>query len=159
MEHQETDRAIAYQRTMQAFYNHAAANVFKQQYSPADPFDGILIDAAFLEVSELVNIFKAAKALEDEGNAAFIENLIHFRGCYTTPAVRVNQLWLDALRQRKAKICEYLQKACFEFDSVEEVLGYEQEIAEMNDPQLTEYLRQAQEALAVEAEVVTDAKS
>ena len=153
MEHQEPDRAIAYQRTIQALYNHAAADIFKQQYSPADPFDGVLIDAGFLEISELVNIFKAAKALEDEGNAAFIENLIHFRGPYTTPAVRVNQLWLDALRQRKAKICEYLQKAYFEFDSVEEVVFYEQEIVDMNDPQLIKYLRQAQEALAFEVEV------
>ena len=153
MEHQEPYRALAYQKKMQALYNHAAADIFKQQYYPADPFDGVLINAGFLEIDELVNIFKAAKALEDEGNAAFIENLIHFRGPYTTPAVRVNSLWLDALCQRKAKICEYLHKACFEFDSVEEVLNYEQKIEDINDPQLTEYLRQAQEVLAFEVEV------
>lgn len=157
MEHQEPDRIIAYRGRMQALYNNTAAAIFKQQYFPADPFDGELIDAAFLEVAELVNIFKAAEALENEGNAVFVENLIHFRGPYTTSAVRVNSLWLDALRQRKAKICEYLQKACFEFDSMEEVVFYEQEIAEMNDPQLTEYLRQAQEALACEVEVKNEA--
>ena len=157
MGQQEPYRTLAYHAKMQAIYNHTAAGILKQQYFPADPFEGELIDAAFLEIAELVNIFKAAKALEDEGNGAFVENLIHFK--YTTPAVRVNSLWLDALRQRKAKICEYLQKACFEFDSVEEVVFYEQEIADINDPQLTEYFRQAQEALACEVEVVVDAQS
>ena len=155
MEHQEPYRAIAYQQKMQALYNNTAAAIFKQQYFPADPFDGELIDAAFLEIAELAAVFKAAKALVDEGNAAFIENLIHFRGPYTTPAVRVNSLWLDALRQRKATICEYVRSTCF--DNLKEMLWYEQKIENMNDPQLSEYLRQAQEALAFEAEVVNEA--
>lgn len=157
---QEPDHVTKYQAKMQALYNRAAAaDVFRQQYYPADPFDGELIDAAFLEIVELVNIFKAAKALEDEGNAEFIENLIHFRGPDITPLVRVNTDWLNTLRRRKNIICEFLQKAYFEFDSVEEVLGYEREIANMNDLQLTEYFCQAKVALACEAEMVGDAES
>jgi len=157
MEHQEPDRAIVYQRKMQALYNRAAADIFKQQYSPADPFDGVLIDAAFLEISELVNIFKAAKAFEDEGNAAFVENLIHNRGRWTTPAVRVNQLWLDALRQRKREVCEYIHNCLFEGEA--EMEEQRQHIVDMGEPQLLEYLRQAQESLAFEVEVVVDGES
>lgn len=149
----EPYHAILYQQKMQALYNNTAATIFKEQYFPADPFEGELIDAAFLEISELTNIFKAAKALEDEGNGAFVENLIISRGLYRTPEVRVNSLWSDGLRIRKAKICRYLEQACFGFSSAEEVVFYEQEIADMNDPQLSEYLRQAQEALSCEVEV------
>jgi hypothetical protein len=138
---------------MQALYQSDAAANFKQRYRPADPFDGVLVGAELLEISELVNIFKGVQALEDEGNATFAYDLIVYcRGQYQIPMVRVNQLWLDALRQRKNQICKYLEKAFFGFDSLEDALSYEQEIKQMNDPQLTEYLRQALEALA-EAEV------
>lgn len=151
------ERALAYQHKMyeayrssiRNIYNHAAATVFKKQYFPADPFEGELIDAAFLEIPDLVAIFEAAKALENEGNSAFVDNLIHYRdrGQYVTPAVRVNYLYLEKLRQRKAKICKYLQKACSEVDSA---------IEYADDAQLSEYLRQAQECLAIETEVINE---
>lgn len=167
------DKMTAYQQQMQNAYRqrnlanlaklynyadaYAAAAVFKDQYKPADPFDGVQIPAEMLDIPELVTVFLAAKALEDEGNAVFIPQLVEYRKEYQTPLIRVNQLWLDALKQRKYKMCDYIYKCCFGFGgSVEEVLGYEQEIAEMDDPQLSKYLRQAQEALAVEAEVKAD---
>lgn len=155
-------RAIAYQAEMQNayrgkirnLYNYAAASVFKEQYSPADPFEGILIPAEFLAISELVAVFKGAKALEDEGNSDFISELIERRQDSETPLIRVNRHWLNTCRRHKKKICEYLQKACFEFDK--EVRDYEQEIRDVDDPQLNEYLRQAQECLAIETEVSAD---
>jgi hypothetical protein len=86
----------------------------------------VLIDATYLEVSELVTIYKGALALQNEGNNAFIKDLIEKRPNHKTPLVRVNVLWLNVLwlhilgqrkgknvldDQRKGKICEYLEKA------------------------------------------------
>lgn len=153
MEHHEPG-IIAEYAGIQAIYNNVAADIFKQQYYPADPFHGELIDAAFLEVDELVAVFKAAKALVDEGKAAFTKNLIHYRGSHTTPAVRVNSLWLKALRIRKGKICAYVEASCF--NNRFEVQWYKQKIEHMNEPQLLEYLHQAQEVLDCEAEVTDE---
>jgi len=152
MEHQEPDRKVVYHAKMEALYTIVVAmNIFKQQYFPADPFDGVLIGVEYLEVAELVVIFRAAKALEDEGNAAFVQNLVLYRGEHSTPMLRVNQLWLDSLRQRKREICEYIHNCFFEGEA--EIEGQQQLILNANDPQLVEYLYQADEALACEVEV------
>lgn len=162
----ESNKTIEYQNQMNnayrqrntfRSYDRVAATIFKEQYKPADPFDGVLIPAEFLEISELAAVFKAAVALEDKGYAEFIPELIKRRQDYPTPLIRVDLSWLNSLRQNKYLICQYLQKCCFEFDSVEAVHFFEQEIKDLNDSQLNEYLSQAQEALAtVEVEVVNE---
>ena len=87
-----TKRLHTSAKCKQALYQSDAAANFKKRFWPADPFDGVLISAEFLEVSDLVAVMKAARILEDEGNAAFVQNLVQYRGEHQTPMVRVNPL-------------------------------------------------------------------
>lgn len=146
-QHQEPDRAQTYQRKMQALYAEDAAAKFKQDFWPADPFEtGVLVEAKNLAISELVAIYKAAKVLEDQGNEAFVNSLILYRGCLNLmPLIRVNPVWFDACRQRKIQICNLLHSFYWESSRVFEARLYE--ILDAGDLQLLEYVRQAEEAL------------
>lgn len=158
----EDDKTIAYQRKVEALYANEAAANFKREFFPADPFDdGILVDAAYLDVKDLATIYRASKALEDNGHQPFINSLILYRdGAKLPPIVRVNPLFVDACRQRKIEVCELLQE--FSCGTDKTFAEKRQQIIEMDDPQLLEYLRQAEEALeltAADIEVIIDAKS
>lgn len=115
------DKAIAYQRKIEALYANEAANKFLEEFSPADPFDkGILINAADLEISELVKIYQAAKRLESGGHQPFTNNLILSRGVEKTPLVRVNPKCADscrfvdrANRPKRIEICNLLHEFFF----------------------------------------------
>jgi len=160
MENSETDKTLAYQRQMQAAYTEMPAANFKKEFWPADPFDdGVLIDAMWLDIPDLVAIHKAAKALEVQGNEALAEGLIVR---YVKPMdikVRVNPLFLDATKQRKLEIWELLYS--FFYEPVGAFTEKRQDIISMGDPQLSEYLNQVEDALnltAAEMEVIVNAK-
>lgn len=156
----ETDKTLTYQRKIEALYANEAAANFKREHFPADPFDdGVLVDAAYLNIPDLVAIYKAAKTLERQGNAAFVNTLILSRGEGKTEMVRVNPLWVDASRQRKLEICKLLDTFYWGTSSTFAEKG--QEIIEMGDAQLLEYLQQVGESLdltARELEVIIDAE-
>lgn len=137
-----------YQRQMQAQYD-AAAN-FKADYWPADPFNGVFVDASYLDAADLVTLHKAAKALETQGNQVFAQDLVvqknGVKGSYDWfTSVRVNPLWLDRRRQQVAEICELLNS--FYWGTNSNFLAKRQEILETEDDQLIEMLRQVEENL------------
>ena len=155
------DRTIAYQRKIEALYAEEAAGNFKREYFPADPFDnGVLVDAAWLNVADLAAIYKAAKVLEKQGNEAFVNCLILSREhTHLPPLVRVNPLFVDATMQRKLEICQLLH--AFYWEPSGKFAEKRAEILEMNDPQLLEYVNQVEEALgltAAQMEVIIDAE-
>ncbi|MEG4010361.1 hypothetical protein QUA41_30700, partial [Microcoleus sp. Pol11C1] len=155
-------KTAAYQRKIEALYADEAASKFKREYFPADPFDdGILVDAAWLDIADLAAIYKAAKTLENQGNEAFVKCLILSREhAHLSPLVRVNPLFVDANRQRKIEVCSLLWS--FYWGDCGEFAEKRAEILEMKDPQLAEYLQQAEEALnltAAEMEVIVNAEN
>ncbi|MCC3506246.1 MULTISPECIES: hypothetical protein [unclassified Microcoleus] len=109
MTNSSDDKTLAYQRRIEALYANEATANFKKEFWPADPFDGILVDATYLDVQDLVAIHKAAKTLKDQGNEAFVNSLIL---CKQSPQgewgaiVRVSPLWIDAHRSRRRKTRE-----------------------------------------------------
>lgn len=138
-----------YQRTMQQQYDATAQ--FKRDNWPAD-FDGILVDATYLDIPDLVAIHKAAKALEAQGNEAFASELVvqknGVKGSYDwSTSVRVNPLYLDRKRQQTAEICELLQ--AFYWGTCKGFKAKRQEIVDMGDAQLQEFVRQVDEALGL----------
>lgn len=141
-----TDQIENYQRKMDAEY--FAAN-FKKVFWPADPFEsGILIDAANLDVSELVAIYRASKSLEAGGHQAFVNSLIlHRDHANLTPMVRVNPLFVDRRRQQKIEVCELLHN--FFYSDCESFKAKRQEIIDMGDAQLLEFVRQVEEVLGL----------
>lgn len=158
----ETEKTIAYQRKVEALYANEAAANFKREHFPADPFDeGILIDAAYLDVKDLTAIYRAAKALGIKGHQPFVNHLILPRvEANLTPLVRLNPLFVDACRQRKIEVCELLQE--FYFGTRKTYGEKRREIIEMGDAQLLEYLRQTEEVLEITAadmEVIVNAES
>lgn len=145
-------------RLRQEFYDVDAATEFKQTYWPADPFDGVLVDANYLDMADLVTLYKAMQALKNQGNQVFASLLIAFEQSQRNDwkaIARVNPLWLDLKKQRNLEICELLQD--FYFGSNEEFLEKRQEILQSEDKQLLEMLGQVEEALEltdVEMEVM-----
>lgn len=143
-----TDQTDNYQRKMDAEY--FAAN-FKKEHWPADPFEtGVLTDASYLDVSDLAAIFKAGKALREEGNEVFYHGLIVFNQSQDEKrkaVVKVNPLYLDAKRQRMLEITELLSD--FYFGNCDDFAEKWNEILAMNDPQLAEMLRQVEEVLGL----------
>lgn len=138
-----------YQRKMDAEY--FAAN-FKKEHWPADPFEtGVLTDATYLDIPDLVAIHKAAKALEAEGNEVFASELVVQKNGSNNydwrTEVRVNPLYLDRKRQQTAEICELLQ--AFYWGTCEGFKVKRQEIVDMGDDQLLEFVRQVDEALGL----------
>lgn len=138
-------------RMRQEFYPMDAAAEFKREYFPADPFDdGVLVDASYLDVADLVAIFKAGKALRDEGNETFYHGLILFKQSQDEKweaLVKVNPLYMDAKRQRAIEISELLSDFCF--GSYADFAEKWSEILSMGDPQLAEMLRQVEESLGL----------
>lgn len=136
-------------RMRREFYSVDAAAKFKKEFWPADPFEtGVLVDAHYLEVSDLAAIYKAAYTLKLQGNEAFVDNLILYKRKQDStwnPLLRVSPLWIDAARQRKIEICELLE--AYYRKEYESFVEKRQEIIDMKDAQLLEYLRQAEEAL------------
>jgi len=146
MEHQEPDHAQLYQRKMQALYD--AATNFKRDFFPADPFDGVLVNAADLHINELVLIYRAAEKLEAEGNAPFLNNLIMHRDhACLPPLVRVNPLWVDARKQRTIQVCELLYSWYYETRDTFDANLFK--IVKTGDPQLLKYVQQVEETLNV----------
>ena len=145
----EDDKTIAYQRKVEALYANEAAANFRREHFPADPFeDGILVDASYLDVADLAAVFKAGKALSDEGNETFYHGLILFKRSQDEKwkaLVKVNPLYVDAKRQRAIKISELLSD--FYFGNNADFLEKWNEILDMGDSQLTEMLRQVEEVL------------
>jgi hypothetical protein len=139
------DKAITYQRKVEALY--AIEDNFKRKFFPADPSkDGVLVDAANLDVPDLVTIFRAFKSLETEGHR--VNTLIVPRDAASlTPLVRVNPLFVDQRRQQKIEICQLLQE--FFYGDCVSFAAKWQEIVDMGDEQLLEFLRQAEEALGL----------
>lgn len=139
------DNMIAYQRKVEALY--AIEDNFKREFFPADPSkDGVLVDAANLDIPDLVTIFRASKSLETEGHR--VNTLIVRRDSASlTPLVRVNPLFVDRRRQQKIEVCELLQK--FFYGDCGSFSAKWQEILDMGDAQLLELLRQAEEALGL----------
>jgi hypothetical protein len=159
----ENDKAIAYQRKIEALYANEAEAKFKKEHWPADPFDtGIMLDASYLDVADLAAIYKAGKILRDEGNDFLSHGLIRFKRSQDEkwePAVKVNPLYLDARRQRTIEISELLYN--FYWGKCCAFAQKRQEILNMGDIQLVEMVRQIEEALgltAAELEVIVDAK-
>jgi hypothetical protein len=149
MEHQEPDHAQIYQRKMQTFYAEDVAAKFKEQFWPADPYEtGVLVDAADLAIDELVKVYAAAELLHERGDEVFLNSLIlHHDHLNLPPLVQVNPLWIDARRQRRLQICNLLYSWYWEIsEAFQKKL---QKIVEADDPQLIEYVRQAEEALGV----------
>ncbi len=141
-----TDQIENYQRKMDAEY--FAAN-FKKVFWPADPFEtGTLVDAANLDVSELAAIYRATKNLETGGHQAFVNSLILSRSnANLTPMVRVNPLFVDCRRQQKIEVCELLHN--FFHGDCESFKTKRQEIVDMGDAQLLEFVRQVEESLGL----------
>lgn len=155
----ETDKTLAYQRKVEALYANEAAANFKREYFPADPFDdGVLVDAAYLDIKDLTAIYRAVKALEREGHQPFVNCLILSRdNAHLAPMVRVNPLFIDACRQRKIEVCELLQG--FFYGTCRSFADKRQQIVDMGDAQLLEYLTQVEEALNLtpeQMEVIVD---
>ena len=143
------DKAIAYQRTMDAEY---FANQFKKDYWPAD-FDGIFVDANYLDVADLVALHKAAAALKAQGNQVFGQDLIKFKCSQTeewSAVVRVNSRYMEEKRQRTMQICELLQ--VFYGGNCKSYAAKRQEIFINGNAQLYEMLTQAEEALELTPE-------
>ncbi|MEG4273817.1 MULTISPECIES: hypothetical protein [unclassified Microcoleus] len=140
------DNTIAYQRKMDGEY--FAAN-FKRVFFPADPFEtGVLVDAANLDVSDLVAIYRATKNLEAGGHQAFVNTLILSRdNAHLTPMVRVNPLFVDRRRQQKVEVCELLQD--FFYGDCQTFKTKRQEIIDMGDAQLLEFVQQVEEVLGL----------
>lgn len=153
------ERAIAYQEKMAAQY--FAANQFKKDYWPAD-FDGIFIDANYLDVADLVALHKAASALKRQGNQVFAQDLITYRQSQEqewSVVVRVNARYMEEKRQRNLQICELLQE--FYLGDCKSYAVKRQEIMVNGDAQLHEMLRQAEETLDLTPEelaVILDAE-
>lgn len=151
-----------YQRKMDAEY--FAAN-FKRIFFPADPFEtGTLVDAANLDIPELVAIYRAIKNLEAGGHQPFVNTLILPRShANLTPMVRVNPLFVDRRRQQKIEVCELLHE--FFYGDCRTFKDKRQEIVDMGDAQLLEFVRQMEESLGLSErkmkvmEVIVDAES
>lgn len=121
---------------------------FKRVFFPADPFeDGTLVDAANLDISELVAIFRAAKNLESKQLPSVNPLIVSRNGANLTPLVRVNPLFVDRRRQQKIEVCELLHE--FFYGDCGSFAAKWQEIVDMGDPQLLEFLQQAKEALGL----------
>ena len=141
-----------YQQQMQRQYDITeAAAKFKQVFWPADPFEtGIMTDASYLDIPDLAAIFKAGRALREEGNEAFYHGFINFKRSQDEKweaVVKVNPLYLDARRQRMLEISELLSD--FYFGNCDDFAQKWNEILDMNDPQLVEMLRQVEEVLGL----------
>lgn len=135
-------------RMRQEFYSVDAAAEFKREFWPADPFDGCLVDANYLDVADLANIYKAAAALKAQDNQVFAKDSIqHWKSPQFRHqlVVRVNHLYLDAKRQRTLEIGELLHE--FYFGTCESFTAKRQEIFDMGDAQLIEDVRQVEENL------------
>lgn len=145
----ESEKTIAYQRKIEALYANEAAANFKREYFPADPFDdGILVNAAYLDIKDLTAIYRASKALEIKGHQPFVNCLILPRvAANLTPMVRVNPLFVDACRQRKIEVCELLDQ--FFYGTCKTFKAKRQEIVDMGDNQLLEFVRQVEESLGL----------
>lgn len=157
----EDNKTIAYQRKVEALYANEAAANFRREHFPADPFeDGVLVDASYLAINDLVAIYRASKALDDGGHQPFVNHLVLPRnGVRLPPMVRVNPLFMDACRQRKTKACELLHEFFYGTDKT--FAEKRAQVIEMDDPQLLEYLRQVEEALELtpaEIEVIINAE-
>lgn len=157
-------------RMRREFYSVDAAAEFKREFWPADPFEtGILVDACYLDILDLVAIYKAAKSLERNGNEAFGNKLIIYKRNRNpnqvflsdrvdwNALVRVNPLWLEVKRQRKAEICQLLH--AFYSENCQVFAEKWRQVIETQDAQLREYLQQAKESLQIteqEMEVIVD---
>lgn len=137
-------------RMRREFYPVDAVAEFKREYWPADPFDGCLVDANYLDVAELTNIYKAAAALKAQNKQVFAENSIqHWKSPQFSHqlVVRVNHLYIDAKRQRTLEIGELLHE--FYFGTCESFTAKRQEILDMGDVQLLEFVQQVEESLGL----------
>ncbi|MEG4149534.1 hypothetical protein [Microcoleus sp. Pol12B5] len=141
-----TDEIENYQRKMDT--EHYATN-FKRVFFPADPFeDGVFFDATNLDICELVPIYRAAKNLEAGGHQALINSLILSRNnANVAPLVRVNPLFVDRRRQQKIEICQLLQE--FFYGDSKSFKAKRQEILDMGDVQLLEFVQQVEESLGL----------
>lgn len=135
-----------YRRKMDAEY--FAAN-FKRVFFPADPFeDGVVFDASNLDICDLVPIYRATKSLEAGGHQPLVNTLILSRdNANLAPLVRVNPLFVDRRRQQKIEICELLHE--FFYGDSQSFKAKRQEIIDMGDAQLLEFVRQVEEALGL----------
>ena len=155
------ERAIAYQRQVEALYADEAAAKFKKEFWPADPFDtGIMLDASYLDIADLAVVYKAGKVLRDKGDDYLSHGLIAFEQSLDKkwkPVVKVNPLYLDGKRQRMIEISEIFYN--FYWGDCATFAKKRQEILNMGDDQLVEMVRQVEEALnltAAELEVIID---
>lgn len=141
------DKTIAYQRKVEALYANEALANFKRVFFPADPSkDGVLVDAANLDIPDLVAIYRASKNLEAGGHR--VNTLIVSRGAANlTPLVRVNPLFVDRRRQQKIQVCELLQE--FFYGDCQTFAQKHQQIMGMGDAQLEEFVRQVEESLGL----------
>lgn len=130
-------------------YSVDATVEFKRENWPADPFEeGVLVDAAYLDIPDLVAIFRASKNLEAAVHQTTANTLILSRASANlTPLVRVNPLFVNRLRQQKVEVTELLQKFyCGDYQSFE---AKRQEIIGMGDAQLLKFVRQVEELLGL----------
>jgi len=143
------NKTIASQHEVEALYANEAVAHFKRVFFPADPSEeGVLVDAANLNVLELVAIFRAAKNLEPGKHLPSVNTLIVSRSAANlTPLVRVNPQFVDHRRQQKIKVCELLQE--FFYGDCASFAAKWQEIVDMGDVQLLAFLSQAEEALGL----------
>lgn len=148
----ENKQETSYQEQVAKLYAEASASKynfakhFKQRWYPADPFEtGILVGAELLSIEDLVTVMQAARALIIEGNTAFTNSLILFRGENSTPMVRVDPDWINRKKFRTIEICEYIR--CFLFEDAANFAEQRRKILCMKNIQLQEYLVEADKAL------------
>lgn len=131
-------------RMLREFYSVEAVAQFKKDFWPADPFDGCLADSHYLDVPDLVTLYRAAAALKSQGNEVFAKDLIqHWKNDQLV--VKINHLYLDAKRQRILEVDQLLQQ--FFYGDCESFKTKRQEIMDMGDAQLVEFVRQVEESL------------
>ncbi len=146
------DKTISYQRKVEALYADEAAANFKREFFPADPSkDGVWVDAANLDIPELVAIYRASKNLEAGGHLR--KSLIVPRDAANlTPLVRVNPVFVDRRRQQKNEMCKLLHE--FFYGDCKTFAAKHQEIMGMGDSQLEEFVRQVEESLGLTPRVM-----
>lgn len=145
----EVEALFVEKREVETLYADEAVAHFKRVFFPADPSEeSVLVDAANLDVLDLVAIFRAAKNLEPGKHSPFVNTLILPRSAANlTPLVRVNPQFVDRRRQQKIKVCELLHE--FFYGDCASFATKWQEIVDMGDAQLLKFLQQAEEALGL----------
>lgn len=112
---------------------------FKHEFYPANPFNGVSIEASQVPIEVFKACFQADLALErfNLPERSVIPGMII--------CVQVDRNWLKALLQRKRIICSYI--ATVLRDRPEVRRKHREQILEIDDPQLHEDLIEADEAL------------